>query len=106
MNNKDRYLDHLDGVEQGEGEGGQHDQHGAQGEEEGADARRLFTVWTSQSSQHVPRTDLTWSLPSLTGATVQTNPIEFLHGDYGSSSSTSHTNYIIMYTGYLDTGDF
>ena len=59
MNNRDCYLDHLDGVEEGEGEGGQHDQHGAEGEEEGADARCLLTVWTSQSSQYVPLTYLT-----------------------------------------------
>ena len=37
------YLDHLDGVEEGEGEGDQHQQQGADGEEVGDKARTLIT---------------------------------------------------------------
>ena len=37
------YLDHLDGVEEGEGERDQHQQQGADGEEVGDKARTLIT---------------------------------------------------------------
>ena len=37
------YLDHLDGVEEGEGEGDQNQQQGADGEEVGDKARTLIT---------------------------------------------------------------
>ena len=60
------YLHHFDGVEERQGKGGQHDQDGAEGEQERADTRCLLAVG---------------GVLRLTGA-IQTNPVYLLHPEY------------------------
>ena len=64
------YLDHLDGVEEREGKGGEDYQDGAQGEQQGADPRRLLAVWTSCSQSSVDISALTCPLGLLAGAAL------------------------------------
>ena len=44
-------LDHFDGVEEREGEGGENDEEGAECEEEGTNTRGLVTLSTNSLSQ-------------------------------------------------------
>ena len=44
------HLDHFDGVEEREGEGGEDNEEGAECEEEGTDTRGLVTVLTTSVS--------------------------------------------------------
>ena len=64
------YLDHLDGVEEREWKGGEDYQDGAQGEQQGADPRRLLAVWTSCSQSSVDISALTCPLGLLAGAAL------------------------------------